>query len=105
MAVNCVHTRLTSPSFGPTVAPPMLPSVGAPRVYHHIVAHIERAIYDRTLACGDKLPSERELGRRFGASRVAVREALRALEYRGLLEVRQGSAGRTTARAPPARAV
>jgi GntR family transcriptional repressor for pyruvate dehydrogenase complex len=71
----------------------MLPSVGAPRVYHHIVAHIERAIYDRTLACGDKLPSERELGRRFGASRVAVREALRALEHRGLLEVRQGSCG------------
>jgi DNA-binding FadR family transcriptional regulator len=62
-------------------------------VYHHIVAHIERAIYDGRLECGDKLPPERELGRRFGASRVAVREALRALEYRGLLEVRQGSLG------------
>src|SRR5512132_4340757 len=71
----------------------MLPFAGAPRVYHHIVAHIERALYDGRLACGDKLPSERELGRRFGASRVAVREALRALEHRGLLEVRQGSAG------------
>lgn len=71
----------------------MLPSAGAPRVYHHIVAHIERAIYDGHLECGDKLPPERELGRRFGASRVAVREALRALEHRGLLEVRQGSAG------------
>src|SRR5215831_20253284 len=71
----------------------MLPSVGPPRVYHHIVAHIERAIYDGRLASGDRLPSERELGRRFGASRVAVREALRALEHRGLLEVRQGSAG------------
>lgn len=71
----------------------MLQSVGAPRVYHHIVAHIERAIYDGRLECGDKLPPERELGRRFGASRVAVREALRALEWRGLLEVRQGSLG------------
>lgn len=71
----------------------MFPSVGAPRVYHHIVAHIERAIYDGRLASGDKLPPERELGRRFGASRVAVREALRALEHRGLLEVRQGSCG------------
>ena len=71
----------------------MLPSVGAPRVYHHIVAHIESAIYDGKLVNGDKLPSERELGRRFGASRVAVREALRALEHRGLLEVRQGSSG------------
>jgi DNA-binding FadR family transcriptional regulator len=71
----------------------VLSSAGAPRVYHHIVAHIERAIYDGRLECGDKLPPERELGRRFGASRVAVREALRALEHRGLLEVRQGSAG------------
>jgi GntR family transcriptional regulator, transcriptional repressor for pyruvate dehydrogenase complex len=71
----------------------MLPSAGATRVYHHIVAHIERAIYDGRLAAGDKLPPERELGRRFGASRVAVREALRALEHRGLLEVRQGSCG------------
>ncbi len=71
----------------------MLPFAGAPRVYHHIVAHIEQAIYDGRLDCGDRLPSERELGRRFGASRVAVREALRALEHCGLLEVRQGSAG------------
>src|SRR2546428_2685537 len=78
----------------------MLPSVGAPRVYHHIVAHIERAIYEGALANGDRLPSERELGRRFGASRVAVREALCALEHRGLLEVRQGSAGGDLLRAP-----
>ena len=71
----------------------MFSSLGAPRVYHHIVAHIERAIYDGRLASGDRLPPERELGRRFGASRVAVREALKALEHRGLLEVRQGSCG------------
>ena len=71
----------------------MLSSLGAPRVYHHIVEHFERAIYDARLTSGDRLPSERELCRRFGASRVAVREALRALEHRGLLEVRQGSAG------------
>ena len=68
-------------------------TAGTPRVYHHIAAHIERLIYDGRLASGDKLPPERELGRRFGASRVAVREALRALEHRGLLEVRQGSCG------------
>jgi len=83
----------------------VLPSVRAPRVYHHIVAHIERAMYDGQLACGDKLPSERELGRRFGASRVAVREALRALEHRGLLEVRQGSAGGHFVRAADASVV
>lgn len=71
----------------------MFSSVRTPRVYEHIVAQIERAIFDGRLQQGDKLPAERQLVREFGASRVAVREALRALEHRGLVEVRQGSAG------------
>ena len=64
-----------------------------PRVYEQIVAQIERAIYDGRFQHGDKLPAERQLAREFHASRVAVREALRSLEHRGLVEVRQGSAG------------
>ena len=71
----------------------MFSSVRTPRVYEHIVAQIERAIFEGRLQHGDKLPAERQLVREFGASRVAVREALRALEHRGLVEVRQGSAG------------
>src|SRR5215831_4468876 len=71
----------------------MFGAVRTPRVYEHIVAQIERAIYEGRLAYRDKLPPERQLVREFGASRVAVREALRALEHRGLVEVRQGSAG------------
>jgi GntR family transcriptional regulator, transcriptional repressor for pyruvate dehydrogenase complex len=71
----------------------MFSSVRTPRVYEHIVAQIERAIYESRLQQGDKLPPERELVRQFSASRVAVREALRALEHRGFVEVRQGSAG------------
>ncbi len=71
----------------------MFGTVRTPRVYEQIVAQIERAIYDGRLAHGDKLPPERQLVREFGASRVAVREALRALEHRGLVDVRQGSAG------------
>ncbi|HEU5320595.1 MAG TPA: GntR family transcriptional regulator [Methylomirabilota bacterium] len=71
----------------------MLSSVRPPRVYEQIVTEIERAIYDGKLQQGDKLPPERQLVRQFNASRVAVREALRALEHRGLVEVRQGSAG------------
>lgn len=71
----------------------MLRTARPPRVYESIVEEIERAIFDRRLASGDKLPPERQLVHQFGASRVAVREALRALEHRGLVEVRQGSAG------------
>jgi GntR family transcriptional repressor for pyruvate dehydrogenase complex len=62
-------------------------------VYEQIVGHIERAIYDGRLREGQKLPPERQLARDLKASRVAVREALRTLELRGLVDVRQGSTG------------
>ena len=71
----------------------MLSSIRTPRVSENIVAQLERAIYEGRLQRGDKLPAERQLVREFKASRVAVREALRALELRGFVEVRQGSAG------------
>jgi GntR family transcriptional repressor for pyruvate dehydrogenase complex len=68
-------------------------TVRAPRVYEQIVGHIERAIFDGRLRQGQKLPPERQLARDLKASRVAVREALRTLELRGLVDVRQGSTG------------
>lgn len=71
----------------------MFTSVRTPRVYEHIVAQIERAIFDGGYRSGDRLPPERELVRQFHASRVAVREALRTLEHRGLIEVRHGASG------------
>lgn len=40
---------------------------------------------------GYRLPSERELGEAFGVSRTVVREALKALEARGVLESLTGS--------------
>ncbi len=71
----------------------MVASARAPRVYESIVEELERAIYDGRVRQGDKLPPERQLVRQFRASRVAVREALRTLEHRGLVAVRQGSTG------------
>jgi DNA-binding FadR family transcriptional regulator len=71
----------------------MFTSVRTPRVYEHIVGQIEQAIFEGRLGNGDRLPPERELVRQFHASRVAVREALRTLEHRGLVEVRHGSSG------------
>jgi GntR family transcriptional repressor for pyruvate dehydrogenase complex len=40
---------------------------------------------------GDRLPSERQLAEDLGVNRPSVREAIRALSFLGLLEVRQGS--------------
>lgn len=39
---------------------------------------------------GERLPSERELAVQFKVSRTTVREALRALEQNGLIEIRRG---------------
>lgn len=71
----------------------MFTSVRAPRVYEHIVEQVERAICEGHLRSGDRLPPEREMVHQFRASRVAVREALRTLEHRGLVEVRHGASG------------
>lgn len=63
------------------------------RMYQEVVSQIEEAIVQGTLRPGDQLPPELELGRQLGASRGTVREALRVLEERGLIEVRPGAAG------------
>jgi GntR family transcriptional repressor for pyruvate dehydrogenase complex len=55
-----------------------------------------------TLAPGARLPSERELARIFGVSRLAVREAAHRLEARGLVAVRRGAGSFVAFRAPAA---
>lgn len=47
-------------------------------------------ILDGSFSPGSSLPSEVELVERFGVSRVVVREAIRALQVRGLVEASQG---------------
>lgn len=55
------------------------------------------SIVSRRLRPGDRLPSERELGDQFGVSRTVVREALRSLAAKGVIEVRSGSGLRVAA--------
>ena len=54
-------------------------------VWRQIADQITDAILSGELTPGEPLPTERELGDRFGASRASIREALRALEAQGLL--------------------
>ena len=55
-----------------------------------LAAHLEDEILAGRLGAGTKLPSERQLADRFGVSRPVVREALRGLVERDLVEVRPG---------------
>ncbi|MFT5117784.1 MAG: GntR family transcriptional activator of glc operon [Kiritimatiellia bacterium] len=55
-----------------------------------ISRHLEELILDGTLQPGDKVPSERQLAQRLKASRPLIREALKELRGRGVIETRHG---------------
>jgi DNA-binding FadR family transcriptional regulator len=63
------------------------------KVSEEIVGQIEAAIVSGHLRPGHGLPSERELQSRFEASRGAIREAIRILRQKGLIETRKGAQG------------
>jgi GntR family transcriptional repressor for pyruvate dehydrogenase complex len=60
------------------------------RLYEQIVQQIEESIQKGALKEGDQLPAERELALQFGVSRTAVREAVKALREKGLVEAYPG---------------
>ncbi len=64
--------------------------VQAARLYEHIVAQIEQQILGGTLRPGDRLPNERKLAEQFRVSRTVVREAVKALREKGLVQGYQG---------------
>jgi len=51
---------------------------------------LERLITDEGLMPGDQMPTEAEVGARFGVARGSVREAFKLLEQSGLIEVEHG---------------
>ena len=60
------------------------------RLYEQIVQQIEASVLNGSLKPGDQLPAERELAQRLGVSRTAVREAVKALREKGLVEAYSG---------------
>ena len=60
------------------------------RIYEEIVRQVRGMINEGRLKSGDRLPPERDLADKFVVSRTSVREALRALESLGLVEIRAG---------------
>jgi len=63
------------------------------RIFQDVVEQVQDAIVDGRLTTGDRLPAERELCEMFGTSRGTLREALRVLEQKGLVEIRLGVGG------------
>ena len=61
------------------------------RVSDNAVDQILNLIAEGHLKPGNRLPSERKLVRQLEFSRASVHEALRALEARGIIEVKPGS--------------
>ena len=60
------------------------------RVADQVAERIERLIVDGVLKVGQALPSERRLVAKLGCSRSALREGLRALRGRGIIDTEHG---------------
>ncbi|MGY2737155.1 FadR/GntR family transcriptional regulator [Sphingomonas sp. UYP23] len=70
--------------------------ISAPRrrkvkLVDEIIESLRQDIVTRRLPHGERLPSEKELSDRFGVSQPTVREAIRALETLGLVDVFHGN--------------
>src|SRR5215218_10802675 len=57
----------------------------------NVAGQLERLIVQQHLELGDRLPAERTLAEQFGVSRTVIREEVRTVASKGLLEVRAGS--------------
>ncbi len=71
----------------------MFSAVRFNKVSQQIISQIRGRILEGRLSPGDRLPSEGALMEEFQVSKQTLREALRALEYMGLIEVRKGVQG------------
>src|SRR5258708_246001 len=69
---------------------PLYRAVKTSRLYEQIVQQVEESILKGQLKPGDQLPAERDLAQSFGVSRSAVREAVKTLREKGLVEAYSG---------------
>ncbi len=60
------------------------------RIFEQIIAKIGGLVIEGKLKSGDQLPSERDISEMMGVHRHSVREALKVLEYMGVLESKAG---------------
>lgn len=80
---------MTSPQPVSTVFEAIAPQ----RAFEEIAQQIRQQVAAGQLRPGDRLPAERDLSLQFNVSRNTLREALRALEHAGMIELRKGASG------------
>jgi GntR family transcriptional repressor for pyruvate dehydrogenase complex len=85
MTVTTINGTLDSPA-----PKPIYRTVKTSRLYEQIVQQVEDSILKGQLKPGDQLPAERDLAQAFGVSRTAVREAVKTLREKGLVEAYSG---------------
>lgn len=69
----------------------MYKTISPRKLSNDVVDHLTDLFVTQQLKPGDRLPPERELAEQFGVSRTVIREAVKMLEEKGLLDSRQGS--------------
>lgn len=70
------------------------------RLADQVVAQVRDLVAQGAYAVGDRLPNESELSDMFGVGRSTIREAMRVLSSRGLVDVRHGDGTYVAAQAP-----
>jgi GntR family transcriptional repressor for pyruvate dehydrogenase complex len=81
---------MTDETLDSSGAKPVYRVVRTSRLYEQIVQQVEESILKGQLKPGDQLPAERDLAQSFGVSRTAVREAVKTLREKGLVEAYSG---------------
>jgi GntR family transcriptional repressor for pyruvate dehydrogenase complex len=67
------------------------PIARRPVLSETVADRLQEVVLSGHIAPGERLPTERELAERFGVSRTVIREALRRLAGKGLVEARSGA--------------
>ena len=77
----------------------IVPKTSGARIHGQLVGILAREVLGGERAPGDALPNEDDLASRFGVSRSSVREAVKTLSAKGLIESRQRVGARIRPRA------
>lgn len=70
---------------------PAIRPVQRTQLTSQVIERVRSYIEDNNLNAGDKLPGERDLAKALGVSRNVTREALRALQATGILDIQPGN--------------